>query len=225
MTNKSLLLLLQHGDSFFPGGSVSFSWGLETLCADGRVTTARDVARFLEGQLRHRWAPMDRAFLAAAHWTGDDLGLVREADRQLEAMTLSKELREGSRAAGKALLNVHEKLGTPLAGPYRRDVLEGGGCGHLAVVQGLLFQNLGLDLSSALIVSAHTTCIGILGAAVRLGRIGAMDGQSILSDLHPVIGDLIKSPIPPLEETGALTPQTEIALMRHETQEVRLFSN
>ena len=54
------LALLQHGDSFFPSGAVSFSWGLETLAEDGRVATAADVAAFLEGQLRWRWATCDR---------------------------------------------------------------------------------------------------------------------------------------------------------------------
>jgi len=33
----AVLVALQHGDSFFPGGAVSFSWGLEALRADERV--------------------------------------------------------------------------------------------------------------------------------------------------------------------------------------------
>jgi urease accessory protein len=93
------------------------------------------------------------------------------------------------------------------------------------VVQGLLLGNTGIDLSSTLSVSAHTTCVSILGAAIRLGRMGAIEGQCILSTLRPVILDLIRSPVPDLEHAGAYALQTEIAAMRHETHEVRLFSN
>ena len=225
MHTDALLSALQHGDSFFPSGSVSFSWGLEPLCTDGKVETPDDVARFLEGQLQHRWAPMDRVFAAAAHRNSTDMEAVLRADRKMESMTLPRELREGSRASGKALLHVHEKMGTFPAGPYRKHIRRGDGFGHLAVVQGLLLANAGLDLTTTLGISAHTTCVGILGAAVRLGRLGSMESQCILSTLRPVILNLIRSPIPDYGKAGAYALQTEIAAMRHETHEIRLFSN
>ncbi|MCF8128477.1 MAG: urease accessory protein UreF [Deltaproteobacteria bacterium] len=225
MPEDTLLAALQHGDSFFPSGSVSFSWGLEPLCTDGKVETPNDVARFLEGQLQHRWAPMDRVFAATAHRNSKNMEAVLCADRKMEAMTLPRELRQGSRASGKALLHVHEKMGTFPAGLYRKRIHEGDGFGHLAVVQGLLLANAGLDLQATLGITAHTTCVGILGAAVRLGRMGSMESQCILSTLRPVILNLIRTPIPDLDHAGAYALQTEIAAMRHETQDVRLFSN
>jgi urease accessory protein len=79
MPDDILLAALQYGDSFFPSGSVSFSWGLDPLCADGKVETPNDVARFLEGQLRHRWAPMDRIFAATAHRNSKDIEAVLRA--------------------------------------------------------------------------------------------------------------------------------------------------
>lgn len=225
MNEHSLLAALQHGDSFFPSGSVSFSWGMEPLYADGKVETPEDVALFLEGQLRHRWAPVDRAFVAAAHRATGDLAVVQKADRQMEAMTLARELRQGSRRSGKALLHVHERMGTPSAGPYRKRIYEGVGFGHLAVVQGLLLGDVGLDLETALAISAHTTCVSILGAAIRLGRLGSLEGQRILAALRPMIHGLMGSPIPDIHVAGAYCPQTEVAVMRHETHETRLFSN
>lgn len=225
MPDDAILAALQHADSFFPSGSVSFSWGLEPLCTDGIVQAPGDVARFLEGQLRHRWAPFDRVFAAAGHRDSKNLEEVLKTDQRMEAMTLAREQRQGSRRAGKALLHVHEKMGTFLAGPFRRRIIEGNGFGHLAVVQGLLLGNTGLDLPTTLGISAHTTCVSILGAAIRLGRMGAIEGQCILSTLRPMIRDLIRTPIPDLNDAGAYALQTEIAVMRHETQEVRLFSN
>jgi urease accessory protein UreF len=77
MDSRALLAALQHADSFFPSGTVSFSWGLEALRADGLVRTAEDVTQFIAALLRHRWATGDRPILAAAHATGDDLEAVR----------------------------------------------------------------------------------------------------------------------------------------------------
>ena len=61
------LMLLQHSDSAFPSGAVSFSWGLETLVNRGIVTKADDVQAFLYAQLTARWASLDRIMLVHAH--------------------------------------------------------------------------------------------------------------------------------------------------------------
>ena len=63
---QSLLGALQFADSFFPSGSIAFSWGLETLRTDGEVVSAEQVAQFLEGQLVHRWSTFDVPLLVAA---------------------------------------------------------------------------------------------------------------------------------------------------------------
>ena len=61
------LAVLQFGDSLFPSGAVSFSWGLEGLAENGVVTGADDVRAFVIGQLNARWASFDRAVVVAAH--------------------------------------------------------------------------------------------------------------------------------------------------------------
>ena len=63
---QSLLSALQHADSFFPSGGVAFSSGLETLHADREVASVEQLAGFVEGQLKHRWATCDACALMAA---------------------------------------------------------------------------------------------------------------------------------------------------------------
>lgn len=219
------LALLQYGDSFFPSGAVSFSWGLETLCADGRVTAAPEVTSFLHGQLRHRWATCDRPAVAAAHRAGEDLDAVARIDWLLEAQTLAAELRDGSRRCGGALLAIHERLVTPGAGPYRALVRSGGAPGHLAAVQGLVGRGAGLALAECEVLSAHTLCVGLLGAALRLGVIGHVDAQRSLAQARALIAGILAAPPPGVEAISAFTPEAEIAVMRHETAETRLFAN
>jgi urease accessory protein len=225
MDNRALLAALQHADSFFPSGTVSFSWGLEALRADGLVRNADDVTQFIAALLSHRWATGDRPVLAAAHAAGDDLEAVRVLDQLQEALALAQELRTGSRRMGAALLGVHARLGTRNAAAYRAWVLADRAPGHVAVMQGLLWRGIGLDLEVALPVAAHGFCIGLIGAALRLGLIGHVEGQRCLAGLHGLIADVLESPLPGLDEISTFAPACDIAFMRHEVQPGRLFAN
>ena len=219
------LALLQHGDSFFPSGAVSFSFGLETLGEDGRIDSAPALASFLEGQLRARWATCDRGALAAAHREAADLQAVARIDTLLEASTLAAELRRGSRRSGRALLKVHSALGTAGAAAYSALVTRGEAPGHSAVVQGLVWRGTGLDVTAAETLSAHTFATGVLGAAIRLGLLGHIGAQRILQDTRTLVSELLREPAPALDALRASTPETEIAVMRHETAATRLFAN
>jgi urease accessory protein len=186
----SLLGALQYADSFFPSGSIAFSWGLETLRADGEIASPDQVAQFLEGQLAHRWATFDAPVLVAAMRAGGRFDRLADLDDLVEAMTLATELRDGSRRAGASLLKVHTGLGTPGAADYRQAIAQRKARGHLTVVQGLLWNVTGLSEEACRAVSAHTLCTGIVGAALRLGLIGHLDAQKILLQVRPVLVDL-----------------------------------
>jgi len=223
MTDRALSFasLLQHGDSAFPGGSASFSWGLETLCADGQVSDAADVEAFMAGQIAGRWATFDWPVTRHAFDHGDNLDELARVDDLVEAQTLARELRQGSRRAGAALLGVHAQFGTAQADDYRKRDAPG----HLAVVQGLVWRGSDIDRDALAALSAHTLCVGLLGAAIRLGVIGHVDGQRILRAMAPVIECELTRPPRPVDEIFAFMPRTEIASMGHETAGTRLFMN
>ena len=220
-----LLGALQHADSFFPSGSVSFSWGLETLHTDLLVGSAAQLAEFVEGQLCNRWASCDACALTAAFRAQGQLDRVAAVDDIVEAMTLATELREGSKRAGASLLNVHAKLDTPGAAEYRERVRQRIAHGHLPVVQGMLWQAVGMAEQTCRAVSAHTLCTALVGSALRLGMIGHLDAQKILLQVRPVLVELLKLEPGEAESIHAYTPQAEIAAMRHEIQDARLFAN
>lgn len=221
---SDLLRVLQHGDSFFPSGAVAFSWGLEALRNDGVVAAEGDVRAFVAGQLRSRWARVDRPVLLAAHRAGPDLAAAARIDRMLDALTLPRTMREGSRRAGLALLGVHERLATPGAGSYYGRVKQGDAPGHLAVVQGVVWRAVGLSEEEAAAISGHGFVVGILGAAVRLGLIGHIASQQCLAAMREGVAAILASAPPALHDIGAFTPQTDIAAMRHETGTARLFA-
>jgi urease accessory protein len=225
LQSEALLATLQNADSFFPGGGIAFSWGLETLITDRQVQRPEELAAFVAGQLEQRWAVCERPALVAAFRADGEMNRVGAIDRELEALTLAAELREGSRRAGAALLTVHERIGTAGAAGYRTAIRAGEALGHLPVVQGVVWRGGGMDEAATQAVSAHTFCVALLGAALRLGTIGHLQSQTFLLGLRGTIARLIAAPVPAVEDMYACTPATEIAAMRHEVQSGRLFAN
>ncbi len=219
-----LLRALQFADGQFPSGGFAFSWGVESLMADGHLIRA-DWPTFLAGQMEHRWAPHDRPLVAYAFQAAQDFQALMALDQLTNALAIITAAREGSLRAGAALLATHARLGTAGTAAYRALVTSGEAHGHLPVVTGLVMAGAGLDLPTSVAVSAHTTAQALGTAAVRLGLIGALDAQTALQTIQPRIAALIASPLPPLDDIGSFTPLTDIAMMRHPFQAQQLFSN
>ena len=221
----STLVALQQADSFFPSGGFVFSWGLEGLAADGVVRTPADVGRFLSDQLHNRWATSDRVALVAAYRAGDDLPRIAEVDETVHASALPQLIRDGSERAGTALLSVHVHLGTPQAADYRDCIAEGRAIGHLPIVQGLVWRNLGLTETQAAAIAAYGFAVNVLSAALRLGLIGHLGAQRSLAEARSTIATLLDSPPPPLDQLGSYAPLADIASMHQQTADSRLFAN
>jgi urease accessory protein len=220
-----LLLMLQHGDSFFPSGGVSFSWGLEGLCDDGELGDSDALFQFVVGQLRGRWGGLDRPIVVAAHRSAFDLTKIVQLDVLLDAMTLSREFREASRKLGGALLAIHRRLKTDGAQAYFEAGSNRSLWPHLAVAQGILWRRLGLKEDAAAAMSGYAFCTAFLSAAIRLGLLGHVQSQSFLAELGKEITIILKTPPADIQDIGAFTPHADIASMRHETRHARLFSN
>ncbi|MBT8112260.1 MAG: urease accessory protein UreF [Gammaproteobacteria bacterium] len=222
---EQILTLLQHGDSFFPSGAVSFSWGLEMLNNDHVITSTVELNQFIENQLIERWGPFERVVLAHTYDYADDIVQVISIDKLVECMTLSSELREGSKRLGSALLTTYQQLNNPIAEHYLKLSNEGKALGHLPITQALIWASLGLSRNSVLMLSAYNFCVSVLGAALRLGIVGHIDCQKSLTTFRQLITEILTWPIPDIEEIHAFTPFADIASMRHENSETRLFAN
>ena len=222
---SSQLLLLQYGDSFFPSGAVSFSWGLEGLVDRGAVSDATSLAAFVKGQLRSRWATYDRAIIAAAHGSSADAEAVAHIDDLVESTTLAAELRTASCRMGAAMLLVFARLGHERAVRYRSIIAKGAAHGHHTVMQGMLWASAGLSTEDAVALSAHGFCTGLLSAAVRLGCITHLDAQNILLASRGEADRLARTPLPPLAAVGTHAMEAEITTIQHASRDLRLFAN
>jgi urease accessory protein len=221
---ETLLMACQFGDGQFPSGAFGFSWGLEGLVTDGLIARG-DLVPFILGQVGGRWAGFDRVFVAHAHEGAGDETALCELDALVEAFSLASLQREGSRRAGRALLGIHARLGTPGAAEFRRLVAEGRTPGHAAVALGLVLAGAGLARVPALALSGYGFVSGLTTAAIRLGVASHIDMQQAISAARPMIAALAEAPPPPIDEVASFSPLTEIAMMRHGARSMRLFSN
>jgi urease accessory protein len=219
------MTVLQFGDSFFPSGSVSFSWGLEALSESGVVTDARGIEAFLIGQLRSRWAKFDRPASLAAHRARGDLRAIAMIDAQVEMQTACAEFRIASRRLGEALLSVFARLGLEAVSAYRERVKQGEARGHVAPMQGFVWGLAGLSEAETVALSAHIFTIGLLGAGIRLGLLTHIEAQSLLMAARREAARLAESKLPATDALSGFGLEAEIAVMRHVDNTMRVFAN
>lgn len=218
-----ILRALQFADSFFPSGALSFSAGMETLVEMGLMRDEQSVRGFVFSQLKYRWASFDLPVVIQAARISPDLESLCELDRLVEAQSLVFGMREGSKRNGGALLAVHGKMDSDLAQHYQDCIINGAAHGHSAVVQGMVWSSMSMDENTIAVMSGHVLATGLVSAAIRLGILGHIDAQIILSKSHNIILDVLNKPLTDIDRIQTFVPMADIAVMKHETADSRLF--
>jgi urease accessory protein len=175
--------------------------------------------------IRQRWVTFDRVALIQAFRAGSNLHAIAAIDRDVEASTFGSTMRDGSRRNGGSFLASHARLGEATALRLRDAVRSGACLGHMAVMQGAVWQAMGLDEKLAQLASAYGVASGVTAAAVRLGAIGALEGQKVLRGCLPSIEAVVAQPVPNDAGLSSFVPFLEIAAARHARADLRLFVN
>lgn len=222
---RSTLRALWQADGTFPSGSFAFSYGIEGAIALRQNMDPREFAQLAAAIIRHRWSSFDRIALLRSFRADGDLGAIAAVDHEVEASTLIKALRDGSRRNGASFLASHARLHNDLA-RHLRDAVRSGSCrGHIAVMQGAVWSALGLDEELAQLTSGYSAVSGLISAAIRLGAIGVLQGQAVLRDSLSLIEELAAEPVPDAAEMTSFLPFLDIASARHELADLKLFAN
>lgn len=201
----------------FPVGSFAWSAGLETAIADRRVTDSERLQNWIEGALAHGGIRTDAILLAHAWRAADDATALAElADLSL-ALNSSKERWLETTITGDSYARamkfwpsqVLDHLPEPC--PY-------------PIAVGALAAGHAIDLADTLLAWLTATVHGQISVAVRLVPLGQSDGLRVLSSLEPRVAALAASAATAtLADLGAIAYAADIAQMRHETLEPRIF--
>ena len=230
MSTTSLLALLQIADSAFPSGGFAHSYGLEQALRQGLVQDVAGLEAFVTSVLTQSVATCEaRATYAAARAARDgDIERIVAIDRALLRTRAASELRAAGLQTGRRLVEEASLgAGEPALQGYAEAVAADQTLGCYPVAFGVVNAALGAEpdeIPAALMLSSANA---LLQAAMRLGRISHRDAQAILHRLRPLIVELSEAVVadgtsPTLR---AFHPLQEIASMRHERAEARLFAS
>jgi urease accessory protein len=221
----AVLQAMWQADGAFPSGSFAFSYGIEGMVAWRGNVGAAELSELITSLLRQRWSTYDRIALLRAFRADGEIGLIAAVDLDVEASTFGATLREGSRRNGGAFLASHARLGGAVALRLRQAVHSGECLGHIVVMQGAVWRAMGLDQELAQLTCGYCVVSGAIAAAVRLGALGALEGQKVLAGCLPLIEELVAQPVPETAELKSFLPVLEVAAARHARADLRLFAN
>jgi urease accessory protein len=210
----SLIKLMTWLSPAFPVGGFGYSSGLEWAVRDGMVKNAADVATWLAGILDHG-APWSDAVLFAEAWrVHDDEEKLADLTELARALAPSAERLLETTQLGSAFSLAAMAYGRPPArqrAPY-------------PVVVGALAGQHGIALESALTAFLHALLSSAVSAAVRLVPLGQSEGVVVLARLARAIeSNASRAAKSSLDDLGTFAFMADIATMKHETLEPRLF--
>jgi urease accessory protein len=203
-----LLSLIQWLSPAFPTGGYAYSHGLEAVIAEGDRSAAA-LGAWIEGVLRHGSGQADAVLLAAV-LKGEDPGMV---DAVARAMAATKERLSETLEQGAAFARTVSALsGRDL--PPRA----------LPVAVGEMARGLSLPPQDVVAIYLHAFAANLVACATRFAPLGQTEGQKLLAALHPVIGTLADwAVMAGPQDIGTAALLAEMASMRHETMDVRIF--
>jgi len=221
-----LVHALQFGDSVFPVGGFSFSAGLETAIAERVVTDPETLLAYTATAVEQA-AMGDGIGLIAAHRAAlaDDIDELVHVDQLVHARKLSSETRQMSVRMGKKFSEIGARiLGAPLLERWCERIASGATPGCYPVALGINFAGQGLSERDAFAVHQYGVAVMILGAALRLMRIGHVETQRMLYALSAEVdAAYTAAAAAELDDMAGFAPLTEILAAAHVRANVRLF--
>ena len=210
MTDAGLLTLVQWLSPAFPVGSFAYSQGLEWAISAGDVGSAAALADWLAAGLEHGAIRADAILLGHALRNGADLVALAAFARAL--------------APGRERLAETEEQGRAFA--ITTNALTG--ASHPAapypVAVGAAARGLGLAPGRVVSLFLQAAVGNLVQVAVRFVPLGQTDGQRVLARLAPLIGRVaVVALATDLADIGGAGLRADLATLRHETMDVRIY--
>lgn len=210
LPSAGLLTLTQWLSPGFPLGGFAYSHGVEWAVAAGEIADAAGLKGWLEGVLAEGAGRVDAILLAQAlrpeadHAALDALGRALAPSRERLAEVLEQ---------GTALTRTTNAL-LGLAHPPA----------VLPVALGRAAQGLEMAPEQAIALYLQSFAGNLVLAGVRFVPLGQTEGQAVLAALQPLILRLAaEAADAPLAALGSAALRSDMAAMKHETMDVRIF--
>ncbi len=205
--NASLLMLLNWMSPTFPIGSFAYSHGLEQAITDGRVATQDDV-EFWVRDLLQTGSGWNDAVLFAQCWHSNPNELAVALAGSFERYAETTQLGRNFNIAA-AVWTGEDKADGVMAYP---------------VAAGLACKRMNIPQEQALAAYLQGFCAALVSVAVRLVPLGQTSGLRVLRNLASLISTTAQhAATATLDDLGSNCIASDIAAMKHETLEPRIF--
>lgn len=190
----------------YPVGAFAYSHGLEWAVASGQVADASALADWVADVLAHGAGRTDAILLAAAH-AGEEVADLARALSPCRERLLETEAQGAAFAAVTSAAYAQPVTGAPYP-----------------VTVGWAAAAHRVPVGETLVMYLQAFAASLVGAAVRLVPLGQTDGAAVLAGLMPLCRSVaLEAEAAGLDGIGGCAMISDIAAMRHETQDVRLF--
>lgn len=226
MTNN-ILSLFQLCDSNFPTGAFSHSNGLETYIQDGRVHDQVTFLQWLDVYLNEQLIYSDglACHLVYEALVENDVEKVWSVDRLLHVQNLPRETREGTQRVGQRMLKLVDVLyDIPTLKAYGEKIQTKQSFGHPAIVFAMVGRHLDIPTMPTTMYYLYSAISSLVQNAVRAIPLGQTAGQKILVNFQQSLMEAANK-IQDLDEAdfGIVSPGLELAQMKHEHVNIRIF--
>lgn len=208
---KQLLLLLNWMSPAFPVGSFSYSHGLEWAIEEGAVASAAELKDWIENLIvcGSGW---NDAVIFAQCWESDPhalnelaLALANSRERHLESTQLGRAFRLAASTWQRGEFPEIDDIAYPVA-------------------TGMACHAAGLDRLYGLLAYLQGFSNALISVAVKLIPLGHTQGLQVARDLMSIIATIAdRAAAATLDDLGSMTLAADIAAMKHETLETRIF--
>jgi len=227
LTGAWLTAFLQTSDALFPTGAYAHSLGFEEMVRLELVRDEASLKDFLIRQIAPAQAHQELPYLRFAFDAAqrEALPALCAIDGEISAWKLARETRDASSQIGVRRLKALQAISAaPLLAAFGRCIERGEACGHHLIVCGLQAAAEGFPLRAALHAWYYQAIAAVCSAALKLIRIGQDGCQRALRAACAHAERMIEESLTiPRTEAGWFNPLLEIASMRHERADERLF--
>ncbi|MEM9972316.1 MAG: urease accessory UreF family protein [Pseudomonadota bacterium] len=209
LENADLLKLTHWLSPVFPVGGYAYSHGLEHAIQTGDIASAADLEAWLRVVLARGSGLADAVLLARAQ-AGEDCALLNDWAAALAASSERwQETREQGVAFTRSVNAVNSQDADPLA---------------LPVAVGRAAAGLSISATPVVALYLQSFVANLVIGAVRHVPLGQEEGQRVIVALQSTVLETAQKAVDmkPKDVRGAAFG-SDMAAMRHETQDVRIF--
>lgn len=217
--NAKLLNLLRTSDSFFPMGSFTMSQGMEQVVNENLLPKEK-VEKIVRIYLDKVWKTFDLGifYKALEAIEKKDIELLRKIDEICFCSKITEENRSAMVKMGRGMMNATEFDEKSMGKAYKELIKSDSAPGTYPVVLALASFQLGFKDLGALSL-LYVNLMEVTASLVRMGIIDYIEAQKILNDTVSSVE--VKSL--KLTDLHQSFPLADIASMRHELSESRMF--